>query len=105
MSTTGQSIVKASDCPQPAGVIEPRIDRERCEGKGDCLRVCPSDVFELAVLTREEWSALSLRGRLKALVHGRRQAIAMRADQCRSCGLCVTACPERAIQLVRKPAG
>ena len=41
----------------------------------------------IAVLTKEQWSALSLRGRLKALLHGRHQAVAVRADQCHACGL------------------
>ncbi|MBS0367151.1 MAG: ferredoxin family protein [Proteobacteria bacterium] len=89
-------------CQQPPGVFGPVIDRERCEGKADCLRVCPYQVFELATLTREQWSALSLRGRLKALVHGRHQAVPVRADQCHACGLCVAACPENAIQLVKR---
>jgi NAD-dependent dihydropyrimidine dehydrogenase PreA subunit len=85
-------------------VIEPVIDRERCEGKADCLRVCPYGVFQLAVLTKEQWSALSVRGRLKAFVHGRRQAVAVAADQCRACGLCVAACPEDAIRLMTRTA-
>src|SRR5579859_7340758 len=91
-------IVKAEVCKQPAGVIEPVIDRERCEGKADCLRICPYDVFELSLLTSEQWSALTLRGRLKALMHGRRQAVAVKADQCHACGLCLAACPEKAIR-------
>lgn len=91
-------------CKQSAGVVEPVIDRERCEGKADCLLVCPYHVFELAALTNEQWSALSLLGRLKALVHGRHQAVAVRADQCHACGLCVAACPENAIQLMHREA-
>jgi len=89
------------DCEHAAGVFEPIINRERCEGKADCLQVCPYDVFALAALTKEQRSALSFGGRLKLWVHGGRQAIAASADQCRACGLCVAACPEKAI-LLRK---
>ncbi|MBB6251317.1 4Fe-4S dicluster domain-containing protein [Nitrospirillum iridis] len=90
-----------TNCKQAPGVIIPRIDRNRCEGKDDCVRVCPYDVFEIAVLPAAERADLSLAGRLKGFFHGYHQAFAVRADQCRACGLCVSACPERAITLVR----
>jgi 4Fe-4S ferredoxin len=84
-----------------AGQLVPLIDRNHCEGKADCLRVCPYNVFELRVLTPAERAGLSLVGRLKAFVHGGKQAFAVRAEQCHACGLCVTECPERAIKLGR----
>lgn len=84
-----------------AGLLAPVIDRNRCEGKADCVRVCPYDVFELGVLSPAERSALSLVGKLKAFAHGGRQAFAVRADACHGCGLCVDACPEKAIRLAR----
>ena len=77
------------------------IDRNRCEGKQDCVRVCPYDVFEIQVLSAEQKKQLSFKGRLKAWAHGGRQAFAVRAEQCHACGLCVEACPEGAIRLVR----
>src|SRR5271170_770767 len=89
------------DCKQAAGVILPRIDRNRCEGKEDCVRVCPYEVFEIRVLKPEERAALPFVPRLKMLFHGNRQAFAVRADQCHACGLCVAACPEKAITLAR----
>jgi NAD-dependent dihydropyrimidine dehydrogenase PreA subunit len=104
---SGLKMIKAQprkECKHDAGVIEPVIDRERCEGKADCVRVCPYHVFEVTVLTAEQWSALSLRGRLKAFVHGRKQAVAVRSDQCHACGVCVAACPEDAIRLVSRQA-
>jgi 4Fe-4S ferredoxin len=79
----------------------PVIDRNRCEGKEDCVEACPYDVFELGVLSREERAKLSFVGKLKALGHGGRQAFALRAEACHGCGLCVTACPEKAIRLER----
>jgi NAD-dependent dihydropyrimidine dehydrogenase PreA subunit len=79
--------------------MAPVIDRNRCEGKEDCVRVCPYDVFEVGRLSREDRRGLTLVGRLKAFAHRGRQAFAVRADVCHGCGLCVTACPERAITL------
>jgi NAD-dependent dihydropyrimidine dehydrogenase PreA subunit len=92
--------VSVADC-KDAGVLAPVIDRDRCEGKADCVRVCPYHVFEIRVLSRAERGELSLVGRLKAWAHGNRQAFAVRAADCHACGQCVTACPERAIQLAR----
>jgi 4Fe-4S ferredoxin len=48
-----------------------------------------------------DYRALPVLGRLKSLAHRRLTAYAPRADQCHACGLCVVACPERAISLVR----
>ena len=89
------------DCEEEAGRVGPVIDRERCEGKEDCVRACPYSVFEVRRLGREERSSLSLKGRLKALVHGGRQAFAVRADRCHACAICVAVCPEHAIRLSR----
>lgn len=89
------------ECAQPAGVFIPEIDRNRCEGKQACAAVCPFQVFAMATLPREQRGALSLRGKLKGFAHRWRQSFAVRADACHACGLCVTACPEKAIRLVR----
>jgi 4Fe-4S ferredoxin len=91
----------APDCKFPAGAMVPVIDRNRCEGKEDCVAACPYQVFEIAKLTVGDRAALSFVGRLKAMAHGNRQAFAVRADQCHGCGLCVVACPEKAIKLAR----
>ncbi|HVM95982.1 MAG TPA: ferredoxin family protein [Candidatus Acidoferrales bacterium] len=89
----------SSSCAEQAGELIPLIDRNRCEGKADCLRVCPYGVFEVRVLRRDERDGISGIGRLKAFAHGYRQAVAVKADQCHACGLCVQACPEKAIKL------
>ncbi|MBM4267637.1 MAG: ferredoxin family protein [Deltaproteobacteria bacterium] len=86
-------------CDEASGRLVPVIDRNRCEAKEDCLRVCPWNVFEIGVLSRGERRQLSWIGMLKAFGHGHRQAYAVRAADCHACGLCVEACPEKAIRL------
>jgi 4Fe-4S ferredoxin len=90
------------DCDQQPGLAMPVIDRNRCEGKRQCVAVCPFDVFTIAILPPEERRALSLRGKLKGFAHRWQQAFASKADACHACGFCVAACPEHAIKLVRR---
>jgi 4Fe-4S ferredoxin len=92
------------DCPKPAGRVEPQIDPLRCEGTGDCVRVCPYGVFELRALTSGERRQLPVLVRFRLVVHGGRQAFAPGRADCHACGLCVPACPERAIRLTRASA-
>ena len=98
------STFEAPDCKHEAGVLRPVIDRQRCEGKDDCVRVCPYGVFEVRQVTPEEKASLGPLFRFKLWVHGNRQAFAIHEDDCHACGLCVTACPEKAITLQRRPA-
>src|SRR5262249_39653837 len=91
-------------CKDPPGVVAPVVDRNRREAKDECVRVCPYSVFEIRALGAEERRALSFVGRLKAWARGNRQAFAVRASDCRGCGLCVSACPEHAIRLERMEA-
>ena len=86
-------------CDDP-GRVAPVIDRNRCEGKAECVRVCPYGVFEMGTLDAGQRRGLSLVGKLKAFAHGYKQALVVRGPDCHACGLCVTACPERAIKLV-----
>ena len=79
--------------------VAPVIDLNRCEGKAVCVRVCPYKVFELRLIDAAAAGPLTLRGRLKRLMHGGRQAVAVRAADCHACGLCVAECPEEAIHL------
>jgi len=95
---------RTSGCRLEPGVLVPVIDRNRCEGAGDCVAVCPVSVFSLIVLRQEQRGSLSLKGRIKGLVHGWRQADTPNAIACEACGLCVQACPEKAIRLQRSVA-
>jgi NAD-dependent dihydropyrimidine dehydrogenase PreA subunit len=89
-----------ADCGEVAGRVAPVVDRNRCDGKAQCVEVCPFDVFQLAALTAVQRRELSLLARLKARVLGGRQAFVVRPLDCHACGLCVRACPERALKLV-----
>ena len=96
--------MKPPSCAESPGRVRPHVDRNRCEAKAECVRVCPYDVFELRSLGPQDKAGMSLRGRLKALVHGGRQAFVVRPEACHACGLCVAACPERAITLEKGDA-
>lgn len=80
--------------------VRPVINYNRCEGKAVCVNLCPQQVFELRVLDAGQRGPLSLTGRLRSLLHGGRQALAVRATDCIGCGRCVAECPEEAIRLV-----
>ncbi len=86
------------ECKEP-GRLVPVVDSRRCEAKEDCVEVCPYDVFEVRKLTNDERGALGMMTRFKVFVHGGKQAFVVRPADCHSCGLCVTACPEKAIKL------
>ncbi|HTJ44584.1 MAG TPA: ferredoxin family protein [Kofleriaceae bacterium] len=87
------------ECRAEPGVYVPVIDHAKCEGKKDCTRVCPYDVFEVTRISEQDFAALSIFAKLKSVAHRRQTAYAVRADQCRACGQCVKACPEQAIKL------
>ena len=80
-------------------MVAPVVDLKRCEGKGDCERVCPENVFQVRRIDEADYRASGALQKLKLRVHGMRVAYTPNADACRSCGLCVAACPEHAITL------
>lgn len=93
------SSTSPTPCSGEPGVVAPVIDRNKCEGKAACVSVCPKGVFALGVLQKPQRARLSLRGRIKGLAHGWKQAFTPNASACEACGRCVQACPEQAITL------
>jgi 4Fe-4S ferredoxin len=91
-------------CKQPPGVIGPVVGLKRCEGKGECVRVCPENVFQVRRIEQDDYATLNAFHKLKVRVHGMQVAYTPNIDACRSCGLCVSACPEDAITLKRRDA-
>lgn len=86
------------ECKEP-GKLVPVINRNKCEGKKDCVEVCPYHVFEMGKLDDTQRRSLSTVGRIKSFFHGYKQAMVIAPEACHACGLCVTACPEKAIKL------
>jgi NAD-dependent dihydropyrimidine dehydrogenase PreA subunit len=80
--------------------FQAQINPNRCGGKAACVRVCPKNVFEIRTIDPATRAGLSILGRIKAWIHGGKQAFAVRIEACDACERCVYACPERAVTLV-----
>lgn len=87
-------------CAEAPGVVVPVVDRNKCEGKNDCVEVCPYGVFEVRRIDDGDFAQLTVIGKLKSVAHQRKTAYTPKSMDCRACGLCVVACPEKAIRLV-----
>jgi NAD-dependent dihydropyrimidine dehydrogenase PreA subunit len=96
--------MSSPSCKQDPGVFEPVVDRAACEGKRKCVDVCPYHVFEVRRMDDADFAGLGFLAKLKSRAHGRKTAYTPNADQCHACGLCVSACPEKAITLARRVA-
>ena len=96
---------QGAGCRAEPGFFRPRVNLRRCEGKGDCAVVCPYGVFEIRRIEDHDFQSLPWASRLKLVLHGRQVAYTPAADACKACGACVSACPERAIELVRLSSG
>ncbi len=92
-------------CKAEPGTWRPVVDPGRCEGKADCVAVCPYGVFEVGPIDDAVYRAQPALVRIKLWVHGKKTAHLPHVDACRACGLCVVACPEGAITLIQGTAG
>ena len=52
------------------------IDEDKCTGCGECVNICPSEVFEVVS----------------------DKSTCPKVDDCSECGVCVDTCPEKAIK-------
>jgi NAD-dependent dihydropyrimidine dehydrogenase PreA subunit len=108
--TNPEKVRRASTNPKRPGELckaepatwEPVVDHAACEGKRDCVEVCPYDVFEVGRIESADFAKLNFFGKMKLRAHGMQTAYTPRAEACRACGLCIVACPEKAIALVRR---
>src|SRR3569832_1803803 len=96
------SIVQDPSCKFAAGFMTPEINPSRCEAKGPCVPACPYNVLKIRALTVGERTELTPLQRYRSSVHGNKRAFVADAEACRGCGLCVDACPERAIKQKRR---
>lgn len=64
-----------------AKMVEQVVDESRCKGCGVCIKVCPSNVFEIR--------------------HGK--AFPLNSKACIGCRMCEIQCPNYAIKLFSKP--
>jgi NAD-dependent dihydropyrimidine dehydrogenase PreA subunit len=92
---------RSTDCRSTPGEFAPVVDRSKCEGKAECVEVCPFHVFEVRRIDDEDFAKLGVFAKVKSIAHGRKTAYTPRASACEACGKCVAACPEKAIKLAR----
>jgi NAD-dependent dihydropyrimidine dehydrogenase PreA subunit len=91
----------SAECRADAGEFVPVVDRGKCEGKADCVEVCPFSVFEVRRIEEADFAQLGMLAKLKSMAHGRKTAYTPQASACQACGKCVEACPEKAIKVAR----
>lgn len=90
-----------TECRAQPGEFAPVVDRAKCEGKAECVEVCPVHAFEVRRIEDTDFARLGMLAKLKSIAHGRKTAYTPNASACESCGKCVEACPEKAIKLAR----
>src|SRR5258708_22914051 len=59
-----------SQCKPESGTGLPVVTLKRCEGKGDCERVCPENVFEVRRIDDADYAQLGALQKFKLRVHG-----------------------------------
>ncbi|MCU0438722.1 MAG: ferredoxin family protein [Raineya sp.] len=93
-------ILDNSNCSDITEKLMPIVNFNSCGGKEDCVTVCPYNVFEMRPITKKDKAKLSLKGKIKTFFF-KQKAYVVNPDQCHACGLCIQACPEKAIKLTK----
>lgn len=75
------------------------VDLNKCEGHRVCMHVCPTDVIKMQRITSAQFSQLTIKGKLNAMLSNKLKANVVHPGHCTNCGFCVTACTEGAITL------
>src|SRR5277367_4870188 len=73
-------VVSTDECRAKPGEFAPVVDRARCEGKAECVEVCPYDVFEVRRMDDADFARFGPLGKLKSLAHRRQTAYSPRAS-------------------------
>ena len=79
----------------------PVTDLNKCEGKGVCAHVCLMNVLKVKPISPEQYASLPFCGKLKTVFNGGRKVQVVNPAKCIGCGLCVSACSQQAIQLIK----
>ena len=84
----------------------PRIDYDKCTGKGICVEACPENIFEIRNISQIEFCEDTKTSGFCpepefAAKDGRSYPVTI--DDCTACNDCVEKCPEKAITLIPKP--
>jgi NAD-dependent dihydropyrimidine dehydrogenase PreA subunit len=91
-------ISNSSICSDIAKKLMPIVNFNSCGCKEDCVAVCPYNVFEVRPISKKDKATLNLKGQIKTFFYPGK-AYVINPEQCHACGLCVQACPEKAIKL------
>lgn len=95
-----QKIQDRSNCSDLPEKLMPIVNFNSCGGEQDCVAVCPYDVFEMQIISKEDRARLNFKGQLKTFFF-KQKAYVIHPNQCHACGLCIQACPEKAIKLTK----
>jgi len=74
----------STECRAEPGEFGPVVDRGKCEGKAECVDVCPFNVFEVRRIDDADFARLGVFGKLKSMAHGRKTAYMPRASACQA---------------------
>ncbi|SHK50206.1 4Fe-4S dicluster domain-containing protein [Reichenbachiella agariperforans] len=91
-----------NNCAESGGKLMPLVDFNSCGAKEDCVAICPYDVLEMRPISLEDKAALNLKGKIKTFFF-KHKAYITDPSLCHACGLCVQACPEKAVRLIKIP--